>query len=88
MNKSKRDEAWKKYFQEKMGTRIFIEIDHKFEAGYDAGFAEAQDQAKVLVDAIEEYQYNNCDCDIIGKTCTNKICMALEEYRKAVSGEL
>lgn len=84
MNKSKRDEARDKYFQwinigeSKLVTPIFEEM---FEAGYSAGFAEAQEQVKVLVEALEFYSSMRHP---VYKETAHK---ALEQYRKAVSGE-
>jgi len=89
MNKSKRDELAHEYMNSIFRLEPYQEppdFDECFKHGYSAGYAEAQEQAKVLVEALETYECENF-CDIAGVVCTDKICMALEQYKKSQDQE-
>lgn len=111
MNKSKRDEflASKKAYclipkPEAKSALTCHEYDYcscDLKDAYSAGFAEAQAQAKVLIDALKNpficVYCNEREPTEWGKVCKvkedscctfkNDISEELEQYRKAVSGE-
>ena len=68
-------------------------LSDSYKSGYDAGYAEAQEQAKMLVEALEEVAIEH-KFYIVKKDYFSEIVRlnltadeALEQYRKAVSGE-
>ena len=87
MNKSKSDELADKYVDslenEYVESYPWASMKGSYKSGYSAGFAEAQEQAKVLVEALESankilqsgspfYDYH----DLVKN--------AIEQYRKAM----
>lgn len=66
MNKSKRDELAHEYMNSIFRLEPYQEppdFDECFKHGYSAGYAEAQEQAKVLVEALESIEWTTSYSD-------------------------